>query len=70
MKPALRIYTLADLSRRFDDEKCVEKFRFRYDELETLEQKLRLPSDIIVQGSKYSKLEGILVALWRGATAA
>ena len=67
----LRLLDLNRLDARFgSDEFLVENFRFRRNEIGIFMQHIRLPDVIKVNGSRYTKLEGLLCSWWRGATAA
>ena len=69
MKWHVRLLDFGRLAR-YDDEKLVENFRFELEYLQVFHTHLRLPAQLHVNGHHYSKLEGILCLLWRGATAA
>ena len=70
MEVNLRLFDLTRLDARFDDEFLVENFRFRRAEIGIFMEHIRLPEEIKVNGSRYTKLEGLLCSWWRGATAA
>ena len=60
MEVNLRLFDLTRLDARFDDE-------FRRAEICSFMEHIRLPDEIKVTGSRYTKLEGLLCSWWCGA---
>jgi hypothetical protein len=65
----LRMLDLARLDAWYDGEWLCENTRFEREHIVTFLQELRIPDVMILNGSRYTKLEAILVTLRRGATA-